>query len=304
MEDVVLQTHWGWQIAVYLFLGGLAAGTLCVSAVINLVTKDRFKKTVRFGAWAGTILLILGVLLLLIDLTMPIRGLLLWRSFVNLDSWMAFGAWFLFAGIIFAGLYALSSTEWITNIFKFLSKLQPVLAVIIIPISIGIAIYTGILLGVLVSHPLWNTWLLPLLFTVSALDTGVALVCGYATLRESKDQVGLATLKRTLEISTVILILLEVAVLSVFLATVSSAGDVANASVQILTSGVLSLYFWILFIGFGLAIPLIVSAILVIRHEIAEKMRNVLPLLAISLCLVGGCTLRFLILLAGLPVHA
>jgi formate-dependent nitrite reductase membrane component NrfD len=304
MEDIVLQTHWGWQIALYLFLGGLAAGTLCVSAVINLLTKDRFKKTIRFGAWAGTILLILGVLLLLIDLTMPMRGILLWKSFVNLDSWMAFGAWFLFAGIIFAGIYALSGTGWITRKIRFLSKLQSVLAVIIIPVSIGIAIYTGILLGVLVSHPLWNTWLLPALFTVSALDTGVALVSGYATLRESKEQAGLFKLKRTLEISTVILIVLEVIVLAIFLATVSSSGDVANTSVQILTSGQLSLYFWILFIGLGLAIPLIVSAVLIMRHEIAEKTRNALPLVAISLCLVGGCALRFLILLAGLPVHA
>jgi formate-dependent nitrite reductase membrane component NrfD len=303
MEDIVLQTHWGWQIAVYLFLGGLAAGTLCVSAIINLITKDRFKNTIRFGAWSGTILLIIGVLLLLIDTTMPMRAILLWQSFINLDSWMAFGAWFLFVGIVIAGLYALSSTGWVTRIFKFLKKLQPVLAVIVIPISIGIAIYTGILLGVLVSHPLWNTWLLPALFTVSALDTGVALVCGYATLRESKEQGRVDTLKKTLEISTVIFIILEAIVLSIFLTAVSSSCDVANASVQILISGALSAYFWILLIGCGLAIPLIVSILLLVNHKLAERTRNIVPILGIVLCLVGGCTLRFLILLAGLPVH-
>jgi formate-dependent nitrite reductase membrane component NrfD len=30
--EIVLQTNWGWEIAVYLFLGGLSAGILCVSS--------------------------------------------------------------------------------------------------------------------------------------------------------------------------------------------------------------------------------------------------------------------------------
>ena len=303
MENIVLQTDWGWPIAVYLFLGGLAAGTLCVSAVIHLFTKDRFKKTIRFGAWAGTVLLIMGVFLLLFDTAAPMRAILLWQSFVNLNSWMAFGAWFLFAGIIIYGLYAIANTEWITDKLGFLKSLRTALAIIIIPLSLGIAAYTGILLGVLYNHPLWNTWFLPALFTVSAIDTGVAMVTGYAVLGESKAKEGINRIKRSLEVSAGILVVLEAVVLVVYLKSMISAGGVANASVETLTTGPLSQLFWIVFIGIGLVLPLLINSSLVVRHDLAERTRNILPLVGVLACLSGGLILRFLILLAGLPIY-
>jgi formate-dependent nitrite reductase membrane component NrfD len=302
--ETVLQTNWGWEIAVYLFLGGLSAGILCVVAIINLVTKDRFKDTIRFCSWAGVVLLAIGVFLLLLDVGLPMRAIMLWQSFVNLGSWMAFGAWFLFIGIIIYGIYALSNTNWVTNKLNFLLKCRTALAVIIIPLSLGIAIYTGLLLGVLDTHPLWNTWLLPVLFTVSALDTGVAFVIGYAVLGESGIKDRVARLKKILEVSTVALILLECVILTIYMSTVASAGGVAAASVGILTSGTLSQLFWVLLIACGLAVPLLISALLLIRRDIAEKTWEFLPLLGVSLCLVGGFTLRYIILMAGLPVYA
>ncbi|MBR3258854.1 MAG: polysulfide reductase NrfD, partial [Eggerthellaceae bacterium] len=40
----MLQTEWGWQIAVYLFLGGLAAGALFVMDLINVRRPGKFAK--------------------------------------------------------------------------------------------------------------------------------------------------------------------------------------------------------------------------------------------------------------------
>jgi formate-dependent nitrite reductase membrane component NrfD len=349
MEEVVLQTHWGILVALYLFLGGLAAGTLCVSALVSLKAKDRFKKTVRFGAWAGTILLIVGVLCLVAETSMPLKAVMVWQSFVNPTSWMTIGAWLLVAGTVIAGLFALTSTEWLTSRLKFLKKLQSGLAVLVIPVSFGIALYTGILLAVLVSHPLWHTWLLPVLFTVSALDTGVALVLGFASLREprSKDAKDLDRFKIVLEKSTVVLVVLELLVLAAYLVTVAMAGGVAATSVRLLIAGALSPYFWLLLVVCGLAVPLAVSILSIRGHSFADKAKSspsptdeaegspspssaektgdapspaptaktegspaqserlkvALPLVGVVLCLVGGCTLRFLVLLAGLPVH-
>jgi formate-dependent nitrite reductase membrane component NrfD len=350
MGEVALQTHWGTPIALYLFLGGLAAGTLCVSALISIRAKCKFKATVRFGAWMGTLLLIVGVLCLLFEVTMPTRAILLWSSFVNPTSWMSIGAWLLVAGVIVGGLFSLANTEAISAKLGFLKKIQPVLAGAVILLGLGIALYTGILLGVLVAHPLWNTWLLPVLFTVSAMDTGVALVLGFAVLRgvgkpelkarsataaESKIEVAsvaevdidaaavgelkaepavvskpvplvgvegneaLDKLKSVLEKCTIVLVALEVVVLLVYLVTVSGTGTVAGLSVGLLTSGILAPWFWLLFVVCGLAVPLAVSLLAVFKRPVAVA----LPLTGAALCLVGGCTLRFLILLAGLPVH-
>jgi len=310
MEEVVLQTQWGWLVGLYLFLGGLAAGTLIVSAVISLRTKDKYKNTVRFGAWAGTILLIIGVLCLVAEVAMPLRALLLWESFINFSSWMTIGAWLLVAGVALAAVYACACTEKIAGKLKLLRGIRPGLAIAVIIVSLGIAIYTGVLLGVLVNRPLWNTWLLPTLFTVSALDTGVAIVSGFAVLRGLKEKaVGLeggkeafAKFKGTLEKSTIVLVILEVIVLAVFLITRASAGEVGSASVQLLTTGVLAAYFWILLVVCGLLVPLVISVILLRKPKLAEK-NLVMPLVGIVLCLVGGCTLRFLVLLAGLPLY-
>jgi formate-dependent nitrite reductase membrane component NrfD len=353
MGEIVLQTHWGPLVAIYLFFGGLAAGALCVSAIINLKYKDKFIKTVRFGAWAGVFLLIVGVLCLVAETRMPLRSMQVWQSFVNPTSWMTIGAWLLVVGVAIAGLYALASTRAVTDKLKFLKGAARGLAVITIPVSVGIAAYTGILLAVLVAHPLWHTWLLPLLFTVSAVDTGVALILGFATLREK--QVGrtaekpvkateaatksvpeaaagdaaqklvvaappeeaaqksvvavapandaLAKLKGLLEKATIGLVAAEIVVLIAYLTSVTAGGGVGATSVQLLVSGSLSLYFWALFVACGLIVPLAVSIVLTVKHALAAK-GSLLPLLGAALCLVGGCALRFLVLLAGLPVYA
>jgi formate-dependent nitrite reductase membrane component NrfD len=43
-----------------------------------------------------------------------------------------------------------------------------------LPISVGIGIYTGVLLGTVQSRPFWNTSLVAQLFLFSALSTGCA----------------------------------------------------------------------------------------------------------------------------------
>lgn len=187
MGEIALQSSWGVLVALYLFLGGLAAGTGAVTAAINLKWGERFRNIVRFGSWAAAILLVIGVLCLLAETTMPLRAMQLWRAFTNPTSWMTIGAWLLVAGIAVFGLFALVSTPALTDaVFRgkpdTAQKAKRVLSIIALPVGVCIALYTGILIGVLVNHPLWNSWIVPVLFTVSAFDTGVALIAGYLCL--------------------------------------------------------------------------------------------------------------------------
>ena len=339
MEVTMLQTQWGPLIAIYLFLGGLAGGTLLVSSIIGLKKPGVFTKTVRFGAWAGTILLIVGVLCLLAETTMPTRAMIMWQSFSNPTSWMTIGAWLLFCGIVAAGLYALAVTPVIADKAGFLKKIQRPLAVLAAVFGCAVAVYTGILLCVLVAHPLWNTFLIPVLFTVSAVDTGVALVLAYLVLRENRQAPGLSALHALLEKITVGLVLAELAVLAVLLVSVAAGSDVGALSVQLLTSGSLAVWFWGVLVLCGLVVPLVL-ALATLRHprktqktplahtgavaaaapspaasaETPEEKAAQAPAAAMDragaltltgavLCLIGGCTLRFLILLAGLPLY-
>lgn len=184
MGEIALQTSWGVPIALYLFLGGLAGGTALVSGIVCLKWGERFKNIVRFGAWAAALLLVAGVLCLISEVTMPLRAMALWAAFTNPTSWMTIGAWLLVAGIGGIGLFALAATPAIAN--KVLGakagSVKRVLAIVAAVLGSCIAIYTGILIGVLVNHPLWNSALVPVLFTVSAFDTGVALISLYVAL--------------------------------------------------------------------------------------------------------------------------
>jgi formate-dependent nitrite reductase membrane component NrfD len=42
--------------------------------------------------------------------------------------------------------------------------------------ALAACLYTGILIGVIVSRPFWNNGLLPVLFLISALSSGIGLI--------------------------------------------------------------------------------------------------------------------------------
>jgi formate-dependent nitrite reductase membrane component NrfD len=304
-----LQTTWGWLVAIYLFLGGLGAGVMCTASIISLVAGERLKATIRFGTWASAIAIACGTLFLLIDVGKPFRAIVLFRSFVNFSSWMTIGAWLLIGAILLNGLSALFWTDkvlaWMDRLWKPLSSKRAlwrtILAIVTIPVNLGVAVYTGVLLGVLPFRPLWNTWLLPALFTVSALDTGVALVTGYAFLREAAPAA--AGLRKVLEISAISLICIEAVVLGVYLHTGLNGTLDAARSAQVLLSGALGVVFWGLVVFVGLAVPLLVCLGQITGlAKRAPALAPAIPLVGATACLIGGWTLRFVVLSAGMPI--
>jgi len=303
---VGLQTTWGWLIAVYLFLGGLGAGAFVAGAIVSLVTGERFKSTVRFAAWTSAIAIAVGVLMLLIHAGKPFRALVMFNSFDNLSSWMAIGAWLLFGAILFNGLFALLWTDKVLNwlsahwnwAFRSRKVFRVILAVLGIFINLGVAVYTGVLLGVLPFRPLWNTWWLPALFTASALDTGVGIVTGYATLGERAE--GAKKLRIVLEGCIIALIAIEGTVLYLYLSNMLKGSPDLVRSVELLTKGGLSGFFWALVVGMGLAIPLLIC-ITQLSGLLKKRAAFIVPLIGLTSCLIGGWTLRFLVLSAGLP---
>lgn len=306
-----LQSVWGWQPALYLFLGGMGAGAFVVAALLYFLDRQSNRKTICIASWAATACLVAGLLLLLSELTNPLRGMLLWQSFSNGTSWMTFGAWVVFAAVIVFGLMAVLSTEqWVKPVSKkwkgypkARNRMRSVLAVVGIALGLCVAVYTGILLMSVPGVPLWNTLLLPCLFTVSALDTGAALVEIVAVA--PKRAVLSNKTHRLLEASVVVLVVLEVAVLAAFLATMqgsdltTATGATAAASARLLAQGMLAPFFWLLVGACGLALPLAMAiAGMVLRKR--RKSGRTAMLVGAAGALVGGCALRFLVLMAGL----
>lgn len=255
----MMQTIWGWQPALYLFLGGMGGGCFLTAAILYLKDAAHNRRTVCASMWAATISLAVGLLLLLAELITPVRGLMMWQSFSHFTSWMTFGAWGAFAAIVVFGLSAIFSTEKV----KVPASVRRALAIIGIVLGAFVAVYTGMLLMAPASVPFWNTPLLPLLFTVSAFDTGVALVEVMAAAAARKDPLA-ADAKRFLERCVVVLVLVEMVVLAAFLGTALAGGsgaaaETASASAAMLVEGPLAGWFWVLLVAAGLALPLAVA---------------------------------------------
>jgi formate-dependent nitrite reductase membrane component NrfD len=298
--DTVLQIDFGWEIALDLFLGGLGASFFLIASILFLSAKDKFKETVSFSAWASIISLIGAVSILMLHVGVPGRAILLYKSFVNFDSWMPVGAWSIFCGMLIFGLYALSNSEWITNKLRFLRKWRTALAIIGLPFTLLIIGYTGLLLSAAWTHPLWGTMWLPGLVMASALCMGAVVITAYVVLCENGE--GSDKLQKILKVCSVGLSVLTGIILWGYLGVVSSGSEVAAESVEILTSGAVSSLFWFVGVGCGLVIPLLVNLLLLIKKGLT--LSGFLPMLGAVCCLVGGFTLRLVILMAGLPIYA
>lgn len=317
---IELQSVWGWQPALYLFLGGMGAGAFVMAAILYLRRGDKLARTVAVSAWLAVFALVAGLLCLLTELTNPLRGMLLWQSFSNMGSWMTIGAWILVATLVVFGLFAVLVTgpvhRWLENHWAGLAKASPkilrVLAVCGIVLGICVAAYTGILLMSAPGVPFWNTLLLPCLFTVSGLDTGVALVELVAAAQARKEPMEPKD-HRLMATFVVALVLLEVVALAALLGSALSAGDpnvsdssgVAHLSAGLLVTGQLAPWFWGLVVVCGLAAPLVASLLALLRksgadgEEVHRRGEGVICVGAIG-ALVGGCALRFLMVMVGL----
>lgn len=91
---------WGWQIAVYLFLGGLVAGLMIFSGFMRLSRSKNFNRSMLIADLAGFPLLAFGMLFLLLDLSNKLN---VWRLFTTFQptSIMSWGAWILLLAMLF-----------------------------------------------------------------------------------------------------------------------------------------------------------------------------------------------------------
>jgi formate-dependent nitrite reductase membrane component NrfD len=91
---------------------------------------------------------------------------------------MWLGTWLLTAFSLVSLPYAFLSFSLALIIWspEDVARMRRRLAFAGLPLGIGVGIYTGVLLGVLVARPLWHTPLLAQLFLVSALSSAAALL--------------------------------------------------------------------------------------------------------------------------------
>lgn len=189
---------WDWRIVLYLFLGGLSAGMLVMCSIANLrIPKqpvEELAQCVR-APLIAFIVLAVGALFIIFDLGSPFNLIWGYLTFQPL-SLMSWGTWgvpiVLFANALYI-LAVIPKDQRNRLKFSFLIKISEKLALKMRPIAklnfalgIFLGIYTGVLLSSFSAIPLWNNATLPILFLISALSSGAAMIVIIAKKAEIK----------------------------------------------------------------------------------------------------------------------
>lgn len=290
--EVIPQLVWRWKIAAYLFLAGAGAGAYLIGA---LAMFGGYDAPAKIAITIGPPIVAVSTLFLIADLGHPEKFFI--AVLHPSTSWISRGFIILLVEII-VGVIHIGLWVWPFNVLNGAPEWRAAVAVVGGIFAVATAIYTGLLIGVIVSRPFWNSPLLPVLFLVSAASTGIGLVM-LATpvwygIVGGADQAVVGTFLRDVAQADMILIILEALIVYLYLQIVY---DRAPEGVALLTRGKFSGVFWGGFIVVGLLIPLIIEYFALFLGELAAEM--LVGLVAGILVLFGGLLLRFLILAAG-----
>ena len=165
----------------------------------------------------------------------------------------------------------------------------------------GVAMAIRALLGVCKTFPLWNNALLPILFLVSAMSTGAASVLLIGIFRHADEFNRVGVLKK-FHFCLPVIELVLIAALMFITCTNSTAGW--NSVMSLLVGGYAPL-FWIGLVLIGLVLPTALETwLLFFSPKEFEESRKAHWISAASDAgvLVGGFLLRYLVVVAALPL--
>ncbi len=277
---------WGIAIVLYLFLAGLGAGAYAVTVLIAHRTPDA-PKTLRAGRILVPAVVGVGLILLMVDaragMLNPLRFLYLVSNASSVMSWGV---------VILSAFMVVSLAGLVLDLAK---RRVPVwLEAVGLAAALATAAYTGVLLGVVETFPLWHTPILPVLFVVSAAGTGIAAVALVGTCVADERRGVRQMLART----RIALPAVEL-VLVLLLLTTTQGGPVGDATVQSLLAGRYATVFWVGLVTVGLAFPLAANVADLRRGNGVPGGLMVVAELGV---LVGGFLLRYLVVCAALPL--
>ena len=196
------QVHWGVTIPQYFFLTGISAAAFLLSSLTYVFNDKRFEAIAGLSLIVAFTVLLAAPLNLVADLAQPGRFYSLFFN-MHATSPMTWGVFLLTAypllilvEMLFVfragfaqraagtngalkGLYrllALNCEEVTIETEKRDHRIGRTLGIIGIPTALAVHGYTGYILGVVKANSLWHTPLMPLIFLISAMVSGIALM--------------------------------------------------------------------------------------------------------------------------------
>ncbi len=280
--DGQVQVEWRWLIAAYLFLAGVGGGAYITGVIADFAGGADWALVSKIGVFLGMPSVLLGTLFLLADLGKPSNA---WRVWMKPGtSWISRGTIII---VLFMILAAIHTAFWIWPLAGPLAEnaaARGVLGVLGAVFAFLTVVYTGLLLGYNQPIALWNTALLPVLFFISAMSTGIMAII----LIAQGVSVPGAQLSLLANIDVAVLVF-EAFVLMVYLYNAHRTVESKFSAQRILT-GAVAPYFWLGVVACGLILPLILEL---------QGGHGIPAAIAALSGLFGGLCLRYTVLAGG-----
>lgn len=242
---------WGLWVAFYIFFIGLSAGSFLLSTLVYVFGMKRLEKVGKVALLSALCSLGAGVAFIAVDLGHPGRfwHTLVYRNFGSVLAWEIF-FYILYALIILAELWFLTYSlnpkrmAWVKA-----------LGIVGIPVAIGVHGGTGSIFALAVGRPYWNSGLLPIIFLVSALASGAALVTFLWALLGERTAEKPSIVRTLAQLMALFLVLDGLLLASEFLVGLYSGIPHEKDALIALTDR-FWLVFWVGQLGLGLLVPI------------------------------------------------
>ncbi len=241
-------------IALYFYMTGLSAGSFLLSTLAYGFGMKKFKPLGKIGVVMATVLLVLAPLNLIADLGQPWR---FWHLFpyLNPTSPITYGSFLL-------TIYPLNCLIYAFFMFRGDEKMTRLFGMIGIPLAVSVHGYTGFIMALAKARALWNTALMPVLFLVSAMVSGIALmilvviIAGYLSRERRPNAPLVADLAKILVGSILLDLFLVFSDVAVLLTADAEAAEAA----ELILRGSFSQFFLGVEILAGSLVPLVLLA--------------------------------------------
>lgn len=293
--------YWDWKVAVDLFFGGAGVGAFLLAVGLSFVLTRGNRRVCQTAAWLAPILVVLGLLFLLLKLGRPHYLLLTFTKFVPTSP--------LWWGGIFQTLFVIGSI-WYALRWRNPDSGERgtrILGLALTPVAVIVGAYHGLLLAVINARPVWNTGPTVVAAILGFATTGIAAVL-ITHLVRARLAGRLADPERVADwldrISPVRNILVGAMVLqggTMFFWWLSLRfGSLQDMQALEAANAEYGTMFWWLGVVLGLAVPLGLGALAVVRGERAHHRLRVQTIaLTSALILIGGFFFRLAVVLGG-----
>ena len=310
-------TPWGAWVAFYIYFIGLSAGAFLVSTLANVFEMEGMEKIDRDALFAAIIAMVVAMLFVWIDLGRMERMYypFVWRQLTSALAWEVH-AYVAYIGVLtaelyfsmradlvrvsnhasglrarIAGLLTLGRTSLSENAIQTDRSWLKRIGVLGIPLAIFFVHGgTGILFAGVKARAYWNSGLFPVIFVISALLSGTALVMAVYVLRRKLFEgkpIDLDLLDRLGQL-LLAFVLVDAAFTAIeaLIGVMSLEGAHLSAWLTI-ALGKMAWSFWIVMVGLGWVLP----AVLASRR--AWRRRPMLMVIAGLSVVVGIVGVRF-----------